>query len=206
MLKVCDFCKKEYKAKKKQKFCSVNCRAKGTPLYRKKFINSGQFKKGQKPWNFGLIGFGKEFGFQKGHGYIGGGSKKGIRVSPQTEFKKGITPWNKGKIGVMPEAWNKGMGNNSRTERQKESGTPEYKMWRESVFKRDDYTCVKCGERGGKLQADHIKMWSLYPEGRFDIDNGQTLCKPCHVEKTRAELKVYWVNQFTMSNNLNIIL
>lgn len=56
----------------------------------------------------------------------------------------------------------------------------EYKLWRESVFERDDYTCVWCGAKGGKLNADHILPFAYYPELRFAIDNGRTLCVDCH--------------------------
>lgn len=65
----------------------------------------------------------------------------------------------------------------------------EYKQWRESVFKRDKFTCVVCGDfRGGNLEADHIKPFSTNPKLRFSVDNGRTLCHKCHV-KTDSYLK-----------------
>ena len=59
----------------------------------------------------------------------------------------------------------------------------EYKDWRREVFYRDKWSCVLCGYRSnGKndIDADHIKQFSLFPEIRFDVSNGRTLCKPCH--------------------------
>lgn len=58
--------------------------------------------------------------------------------------------------------------------------SPTYKLWRTAVFERDHYTCVFCGKKGVVLNADHIKPWSLFPELRFAIDNGRTLCVECH--------------------------
>lgn len=55
----------------------------------------------------------------------------------------------------------------------------EYKLWREAVFKRDNWTCIWCGFKG-YVQADHIKPFALFPELRFSIDNGRTLCVLCH--------------------------
>lgn len=55
-----------------------------------------------------------------------------------------------------------------------------YKEWRKQVFERDNYTCQECGSQGGILHADHIKRWKDYPELRHKIENGRTLCAPCH--------------------------
>lgn len=56
----------------------------------------------------------------------------------------------------------------------------EYRDWRNSVFKRDNYTCVLCGASKCYVQADHIKPFAYFSELRFSLDNGRTLCVPCH--------------------------
>lgn len=72
---------------------------------------------------------------------------------------------------------------------------PEYIVWHESVFLRDNWTCQKCEKRGGRLEGHH-----LFPVGKllrklsvntlqearehkleiFDTMNGVTLCYDCH--------------------------
>lgn len=65
--------------------------------------------------------------------------------------------------------------------------SPEYNIWRITVFKRDNYTCQMCGQHGGYLIADHRRPFSLFPELRLVIQNGRTLCGNCHKSKTRID-------------------
>lgn len=72
-------------------------------------------------------------------------------------------------------------------EKQNGRHCAEYKKWRKSVFERDDYTCQICGKKGCELNAHHIKSFSRYPNFRYDVSNGITLCKKCHKEVHRIE-------------------
>lgn len=57
----------------------------------------------------------------------------------------------------------------------------EYKNWRYDVFSRDNFTCQKCNDnKGGNLNAHHIKAFADFPELRFELTNGITLCEKCH--------------------------
>ncbi len=76
----------------------------------------------------------------------------------------------------------------------------EYFKWREAVFKRDNYSCVLCGDNeSGTLNADHIISFSKIMDDMknlfgvdkildqystykplWDITNGRTLCLDCH--------------------------
>jgi 5-methylcytosine-specific restriction endonuclease McrA len=57
------------------------------------------------------------------------------------------------------------------------------RRWRYAVFKRDKHACQRCfkGKADGvALEGHHVKPWKLYPELRYELSNGQTLCKECH--------------------------
>lgn len=154
-------------------------------------------KSGGIPWNKGLVGY--QVAWNK--------DTKGVMKANCTSFKKGMQPWNVGiphseqareknriahigrkhppdvckKIseshkGDKSYSWKGGITSKN----AKIRNSPEYKVWRKSVFERDDYTCLLCGDRGGVLHADHIKKFSLYPSLRLDINNGRTLCVDCH--------------------------
>lgn len=78
--------------------------------------------------------------------------------------------------GPLNPMWRGGISSEHHRIRQ----SAEYKTWRKAVFERDNHTCQTCGMPGGNLEADHIKPFALFPELRFDVSNGRTLCRPCH--------------------------
>jgi ribosomal protein S27AE len=86
------------------------------------------------------------------------------------------------KRGANNHFYKDGRGHERDTARRWAMKGVKYKLWREAVFERDNYTCTECGDRGGTLHADHILRWKDYPELRFDVSNGQTLCVGCHLE------------------------
>lgn len=108
----------------------------------------------------------------------------GIKHSEETKKKIGFvhlgrkhTEETKNKQrGANHPGWKGGITNENTRIRNSE----EYKIWRKAVYQRDNYTCVWCGGRGERLNADHIKPFSLFPELRFEISNGRTLCVSCH--------------------------
>ena len=67
-----------------------------------------------------------------------------------------------------------------RSENDKTRQSTTYKAWRMAVLIRDNFTCQRCGKKGGYLEADHIKPFAYFPELRFDVSNGRALCPSCH--------------------------
>jgi 5-methylcytosine-specific restriction endonuclease McrA len=57
----------------------------------------------------------------------------------------------------------------------------QHKRFRYQVLIRDNFTCRVCGSRIN-LTVHHIKSISLYPELRYKISNGVTVCRQCHDE------------------------
>lgn len=74
-------------------------------------------------------------------------------------------------------SWNPNLTNEERIQKRK---FKEYYLWRDTVFKRDKYTCQYCNKYGGKLNAHHLDSYNEFIDTRLDIDNGITLCEECH--------------------------
>ena len=62
-----------------------------------------------------------------------------------------------------------------------------WEILRRQVFDRDGWRCRACG-RPGRLECDHVVPIDK-GGAPLDPDNLQTLCRGCHVAKTRGESK-----------------
>jgi hypothetical protein len=132
----------------------------------------------------------KEFTINK-YAFEKNGEGKYCSRDCYTESKKGIVPphlvgmkfvaWNKGKKGISGENhynWKGGVT----SENKRIRGHLPSKIWRESVFKRDNWTCQKCHNRDGKpIHPHHILNFSSSVDLRFSTSNGVTLHKDCHL-------------------------
>lgn len=122
--------------------------------------------------------------FRKGHSPPP--HKKGCKC-----FRCTRIPHNKGKPCMYGHKFKKGETSGEKNVNWKGGispmnerirGSVEYRLWRKAVLTRDKHKCIWCGYKGKKIQADHIKPFCLFPELRFAIDNGRTLCEDCHKE------------------------
>ena len=80
------------------------------------------------------------------------------------------------RSGKNSGTWQGGLTSEALTIRH----SKRYCDWRDSVFIRDDFTCKICNKRGVHIAAHHKNSFSKYPNLRFDITNGVTLCKDHH--------------------------
>ena len=65
---------------------------------------------------------------------------------------------------------------------EKFKNSPEYLLWRVKVYERDNYTCQVCGGRGKTIHPHHIVPKSVDIKKALDVNNGITMCVPCHKE------------------------
>lgn len=70
----------------------------------------------------------------------------------------------------------------TKEERERRREYTEYSEWRRRVYARDGHTCQCCGAKGVTLNAHHLESYASNRELRTEIDNGVTLCRPCHLQ------------------------
>jgi hypothetical protein len=113
-----------------------------------------------------------------------------------SESHKGQRAWNKGlRKGDHPSMENIGFKSGEDNpmwcggDSDKERRNSDYKNWRIDVFKRDKFVCRECGYYNGcgelrkDLNAHHIIRWIDDIELRYVVNNGVTLCVPCHIKE-----------------------
>ena len=169
---ICEICgKKKWRkpsAINKLNFCSVRCMGKWhigrqIPEETKKKISESL--KGEKNYLFKKH-LSEETKKKMSKAHKGKYPTLEARLKKSVSFK-GKNHWNwQGGISPINERIRKGI---------------EYRLWREAVYARDNWTCQKCGRSvSGELNAHHIKSFAKYPELRTSIENGITLCRKCH--------------------------
>ena len=165
-----------------------------TPQY----VNMG-FKKGNRHWD-NEVSRRTQF-------------KKGERPSPATEFQKGRESWWKGKErpeirGSGNPAWIADREKVARNNRSKDEYETDqsYKVWMRQVKNRDGWSCkMQNNDCQGNLYAHHILNWVDYPELRYEVNNGITLCHAHHPRGRAKEKRLAPVFQRLVSVSSKLI-
>lgn len=136
--------------------------------------NKGLFKKGNK------INLGKKNTLGK-HWKIKRPSWKPMLGKHHSEeTKKKIKEGNIGKHSK---------GNKCKVRQERNDSL--YVWWVSQIKKRDKNICkLKDGNCSGYNIVHHILSWSTYPDLRYKIDNGITLCRFHHPKKRKNEIKL----------------
>lgn len=79
-------------------------------------------------------------------------------------------------------------------------GDVDWPKLRMQVFKRDDFTCVYCGQRGGELNADHVVPHSR--GGMTLLDNLVTACRECNLEKSDMPVELFLAKKAGRENGV----
>lgn len=146
----------------------------------------------------------KIYGFQKGHPY-GKRFEKGQIGLLSPAWKGGKPNCNVCNVlvkSVYAKYCNKCKPNRgekhyrwikdrTQIKKQTERNNPNDKQWKLAVYKRDNFKCRITDENcKGRIEAHHILSWNKYPELRFIINNGITLCHFHHPRKRVDEINL----------------
>jgi len=79
----------------------------------------------------------------------------------------------------------------TKLKKQEDRRTSAVHEWRKNIYERDNWECrINNKECNGRIEAHHILNWVDYPELRYDINNGVTLCKYHHPRGRENEEKL----------------
>ena len=133
-----------------------------------------------------------DIGFKKGHKdfvSIEARKKQAEKMKGKTWKQKNPNSWNKGLKGFMAGEnsphWIK---DRSKLKKENKQGDSAYREWRKSVWLRDVFQCkIVNQDCKGRVEAHHILAWRDYPELRYNVNNGITLCQFHHPHKRVEE-------------------
>jgi hypothetical protein len=133
-------------------------------------------------------------GKPKGYPVWNKGLKGVYSMKHGSQFKKGCTPWNKGILYVQLLGSNNPNWVSDRSrlvKSEKKHLDTRYKIWMNGVKNRDGWKCkISNIDCNGKLESHHILDWKNYPELRYEINNGITLCHAHHPRGRKMEAKL----------------
>jgi len=94
----------------------------------------------------------------------------------------------------------------SKLKKDNERNDVAYQEWRKQVWKRDNWKCkIDDNNCKGRLIAHHILSWRDYPELRYDVNNGITLCQAHHPRKRAEEKRLIPIFQGLVSVSSELI-
>lgn len=166
-------------------------------------MSKGQFQKNHRPWNTGIPASSEAL--------------KNLSQKGKAPWNKGIKSpypaWNKGKgkkiLKRIRHPWTEEQRQNLRQVRAKERHPrwvadrnqlvksekkhldSRYREWMFAIKNRDMWKCkINNSDCNGKLESHHILNWKDYPELRYEINNGITLCHAHHPRGREREAKL----------------
>lgn len=167
----CERCSKNFNVKpflanvRKKRFCSRKCKYEW-------------MRESHTPWNKGL-------------------TKEDTPKLSNSGRKKGGEPWNKGKKLPQLSGENHHLWIEDRTKLARYKNGNEYRNspasreWSKQVKDRDGWKCrIGNQECSGRVVAHHILTWKDYPELRYQVNNGITLCHSHHPRKREEEKRL----------------
>jgi len=76
-----------------------------------------------------------------------------------------------------PEHW-KWIEDRTKLAKRQKRNDMAYKEWRKEVYRRDNWKCrINDCDCEGRIVAHHILPWKDFPELRYKVNNGITLCQ-----------------------------
>lgn len=153
-------------------------------------IPSSAFKKGSKPYNTG-----KTFSGNSGHKHTEEWKARMSKIMNGREVPK--------LKGENHPRWIKDRSKLCKISKQGERRTTAYFYWRKEVWSRDGWKCRMDDKNcNGRIEAHHILGFTDYPDLRYKVNNGITLCHFHHPRKKSEEKRLSPYFQDLISNKL----